>query len=413
MAETVSMPKLGFDMAEGILVRWVKKEGEQVRKGDILADIETDKATVEVESPYDGIVARHLVEQSTSVPVGDPIAIITAPGEAVPDLSEQKPKELPLPAGMPTKKQEDALVGQAVQVDEKLVPPKPASPLARRMAKDHQLNLISIEGSGPNGRVVRRDVEAVLAARESGQAAGENPSYAVGSSQDIRTDEVIPLSKLRSIIARRMVDSKTSIPHFYVTHQFRADRMMSMRQEYNRAVDDDRRLSVNDFIIKAAALALKKYPGINASLSEQGLIRHGRIHIGVAVSVEGGLLTVVVRDADLKPLRQISAEVKEMANRVRQGKVRSEDLEGSTFSISNLGMYDVEAFGAIINPPEAAILAVASVHEAPVVEDGQVVAGQVFKATLSADHRVTDGVEAAQFMQELARYIENPLLMVV
>lgn len=412
MAEIVNMPKLGFDMAEGVLVHWSKKEGESIKKGEVLAEIETDKATVEVESPYSGVVLRHVVEQSTSVPIGNPIAVIGEAGEKVDDSLKPAPKEVTLPAGWPTKPNEEISQPLAAVVEEGIQKGGPASPLARKMARDQQIDLGKIQGSGPNGRIVKKDVEAAMAGQVQGVAGPSHaPSFTAVTVS--REDERSPINKLRSAIGRRMQESKATIPHFYVTHQFRADKMMEMRSQFNAAVPETENLSVNDFVVKATALALRTFPNLNASISGAELVRHGHIQIGVAVAVEGGLLTVVVRDADQKSMRQISVEVKDMAGRVRLGKVRQEDIEGSTFSISNLGMYDVEAFGAIINPPEAAILAVGSVHEAPVVEDGQVKVGRIFKATLSADHRVTDGVEAARFMQELARYIENPLLMVM
>jgi pyruvate dehydrogenase E2 component (dihydrolipoamide acetyltransferase) len=419
MAETVIMPKLGFDMAEGMLIRWVKKVGDPIKKGDVLAEIETDKATVEVESPFTGIVARRIVEENTSVPVGDPIAMIAAPDEKLDSIPESTPKDVPLQAGSAAKEAKSTSV-VAMSVNEEPVSgrDRPASPLARKMASDNQVDLGKLQGSGPNGRIVRKDVEAALVSQPTAEnrASIPTPAPLVPTALPVqlsREDERIPVNKLQSAIGRRMVEAKTTIPHFFVTHQFKADRMMELRKHFNEAVPEDQKLSVNDFIVKATALALRSFPNLNASLMGNELLVHGHVNIGVAVALEGGLLTVVVRDADQKSMRMISSEVREKAARVRQGKVHQEDIEGSTFSISNLGMYDVEEFGAIINPPEAAILAVGSVHEAVVVENGEVKAARVFKATISADHRVTDGVEAARFMQELARYIENPVLMVM
>ncbi len=413
MAETVTMPKLGFDMAEGVLVRWVKKENEKITKGEVLAEIETDKATVEVESPYSGVVAKYLVDQGTSVPVGNPIAVITAEGEtysgetSTPTQPVQE-KEKPAP------QTEKSVQEMAVSPAETSAIGVIASPLAKRIAREKKLDLSAVRGSGPNGRIVRKDIEAALA--KSASTAGTAMFQPASGTQTVfqpGVDERVPLNKLRTAIARRMVEAKQNLPHFYITHQFLADRMMELRQQYNSVAAEDQKLSVNDFIIKAVALALRKFRNLNASISGEALIRHGDINIGVAVSVEGGLLTIVVKHADQKSLQQISAEVKEMASRARQGKVKPDDIEGSTFSISNLGMFDVENFAAIINPPEAAILAVGSVHEAPVIEDGEISIASIFKATVSADHRVTDGVEAAQFMQEVARYIENPVWLVM
>jgi pyruvate dehydrogenase E2 component (dihydrolipoamide acetyltransferase) len=221
------------------------------------------------------------------------------------------------------------------------------------------------------------------------------------------------LSKLRLAIGRRMAEAKTTIPHFYVTHEYKMDRLLDLRKQFNNVVQEDEQLSINDFIIKAVGLNLRQFPNLNASLNGNVVLHHGQINIGVAVSVEGGLLTIVCRDADQKPLRQIAAEVKTMAARVRAGKVKPEDIEGSTFSISNMGMYDVENFSAIINPPEAAILAVGSAREVPVVDAGKVVPGWRMKATIAVDHRISDGVEAAKFMQSLAVYLEEPLRLVL
>jgi pyruvate dehydrogenase E2 component (dihydrolipoamide acetyltransferase) len=226
-------------------------------------------------------------------------------------------------------------------------------------------------------------------------------------------DETLQLSKLRQAIARRMAESKTSIPHFYVTHEYKVDALMDLRAQFNKLLPESEKISLNDFIVKAVALTLGQFPNLNASLNGNSVLHHGQINIGIAVSVEGGLLTIVSRQADQKPLRQISAEVKAMAARVREGKVKPDDIEGSTFSISNMGMYDVENFSAIINPPEAAIIAVGSARQVPVVEAGVLKVGWRMKATISVDHRVSDGVEAARFMQALAANLEEPLRLVL
>jgi len=397
MAETIRMPKLGFDMAEGMLVRWVKAEGEAIQKGEVLAEIETDKATVEVEASVSGVVYRHLVEKGTSVPVGQPIAIIAAPGEQV-DLAATAEGAQPAAAapGAAPEVKAAATVQAPVQAVR-------ASPLAKRIAQEKGLDLRQVRGSGPGGRVVRRDVEGALAAPAVAGGPAVTPAAAAPG------DERVALDRLRAIIGRRMSESKQQVPHFYVTHEYDMAALMALRKQANELLPEADKLSVNDFIVKAVALALRRYPGLNASLGQNELIRHGRVNVGVAVALESGLITVVCKDADQKPVRQISAEVKEMVARARQGKVRPDDIEGSTFSISNLGMYDVEHFVAIINPPEAAILAVGSVKQVPVVVDGALAVGTRMRATLSADHRVTDGAEAAQFLQALAEYLEKPL----
>jgi pyruvate dehydrogenase E2 component (dihydrolipoamide acetyltransferase) len=436
MAETINMPKLGFDMAEGTLVRWVKQVGENINKGDVLAEIETDKATVEVESPASGVVLQHMVDQGTVVPVNAPIAVVGQAGEKVeaapakedgkqqPEAKpETKTEEKPAP---PTQEKpaEAAQQGAPPAPSGQAAPtptpapaeeagPVKASPLAKKIAKDNQVDLSRIQGSGPGGRVVRKDVEAALS---SGQpSAVSRPPAPVTYPQVTVTqeDQTVQTTKLRQAIGRRMTESKTAIPHFYVTHEYKMDAVMAMRKQANEYLPENEKLSVNDFILKAVALTLRQFPNLNATTKGNEVIQFGHVNVGVAVTVPGGLMTVVVQDTDQKPLRQISGEVKAMAGRAREGKVKPEDVDGSTFSTSNLGMYDVEDFIAIINPPEAAILAISSAREVPVVENGQVKAGWRMKATISVDHRISDGAEAAQFMQALAGFLENPVRMLV
>jgi len=429
MAETINMPKLGFDMAEGTLVRWVKQVGENINKGDVLAEIETDKATVEVESSASGVVLEHIVDQGTVVPVNAPIAVVGAEGEKV----ETSKAEGGKPKAEDTKQKTEQQKAE-VQAEQKPVAEKPAapiqptpapvqptaapvdagsikaSPLAKKIARDNKVDLSRVQGTGPGGRVVRKDVEAALS---SGQpsAAGRRPAPTVVPVS--AGDETIPLTRLRQAIARRMVESTTSVPHFYVTHEYKMDALMAMRKQANEYLPDNEKLSVNDFIIKAVGLTLRQFPNLNSSYAGDKVIRHGAVNVGVAVAVEGGLLTVVNRNTDQVPLRQISTDVKRMVAGAREGKVRPDDIEGSTFSISNMGMFDVENFVAIINPPEAGILAVGSAREVPVVENGAVKVGWRMKATISVDHRVSDGAEAARFMQALAKFLENPVRMLV
>lgn len=475
MSDTVTMPKLGFDMQEGTLVRWVKTEGEQINKGEILAEIETDKATVEVESGFSGVVARHLVSQGDIVPVGTAIAVIAAPGENVEEAAKAAPQAA-APEAAPAAKPGDTqppkaagdkpaaaeTPGQAAQAPaveqteqeraeaaEKPVAEIPASqpeadtdedgrvkasPLARRIASENGVNLSQVKGSGPGGRIIRSDVESAMAASPAAGPQAPAPAAAApaptapapakqqpalppapvwaGAAQ-VPQDEVIKVTRLRGAISRRMVESKTQIPHFYVTRTYKFEKVMELRAQLNAYLPDDQKLTVNDFIIKAVALTLRRFPNVNASLRDAEVVRHGHVNIGSAVSLEGGLMTVVIKDADQKPLRLISTEMRELAGRARQGKVRTEDIEGSTFSISNMGMYDVDHFIAIINPPEVGILAVGSAMQVPVVEDGQVTVGTRMKATISIDHRVSDGAEAARFMQALADYLEEPMRLVL
>ena len=288
-----------------------------------------------------------------------------------------------------------------------------ASPLARRMAESLGINLQQVRGSGPNGRITKADIEAYQAAPQV-SAVTQAPVFP-SVSADIPPDRSIPLSKLRTAIGKRMVQSKVEFPQFFVTHEYNVAPLIDLRQQVNALLPQGEKTSINDYIIKATALALREFPNLNARLDPDGqsVTQFGHVNIGVAVAVDNGLLTVVCRDADLKPVRQISVEVRDMATRAREGKVKVEDIEGSTFSISNLGMFDVEEFIAIINPPEAAILAVGSANQVAVVQDNTVVPGWRMKATISVDHRVSDGAEAALFLQALTRYIEEPLRLLV
>ena len=414
MAEIINMPKLGFDMAEGVLIEWAKQEGDTVKEGDVLADIETDKVTVEIESTVSGTILRLLVKAGDVVPVTAPIAIIGEPGEDVdiPDseVSVDADVEAPATKSAPEPSDQTQEMPAPVISAESVLQPEnvKASPLAKKIARDKNVDLSKIIGTGPGRRIVKRDVEAAIASQKESVAPSASAFSAIA-----REDRIVPLTKLRQAIGRRLVEVNQEVPQFFVTHEYKMEAVMEMRVQVNSILPEGEKLSVNDFIVKAVALALREFPNLNASLNGDKVIQHGAINVGNAVAVEGGLLTVVCKNADQKSLRQISSEVKSMATQVRAGKIKPEDIEGSTFSISNLGMYEVEHFIAIINPPEAAILAVGSASEVPVVEDGEFKAGWRMKATVSVDHRISDGAEAAQFMQALARYLENPLLLVV
>lgn len=419
MATTIIMPKLGFDMAEGVLVRWTKSEGEPITKGEILAEIETDKATVEVESQASGVIRKHLVSEGASVPIGAPIAIVGDADEAIELESLLDEPSSPAEAE-PVEAPAAALEQEAQFIPEEGRFPGgvKATPIARRLAHEKAIDLTGLSGSGQGGRIVRQDVEEAIADAKAPSAAAQGATSPIplpAAKAEISSQETttIALTKLRGLIGRRMTTSKQQVPHFYLTAEFDVERLMSLRTEINQRLAEEEKLSVNDFIVKAAALALRRFPNLNASLGDEQMLRHGDINIGVAVAVEEGLLTVVIRNADQKSIRNISEEARSLIERARQGRVRPEDVEGSTFTISNLGMYEVEDFVAIINPPEAAILAIGNVRSVPVLQDGQVVAGQRMKATLSADHRITDGAEAAQWLQILRGYLEDPLLMLL
>ena len=431
MAEIVTMPKLGFDMAEGTLVRWVVQEGEQVAKGAILAEIETDKATVEVESIYEGVVARHLVQEGDIVPVNTPIAVVSAQGEEIDYkalLGEDGEKGVPpVEEAAVSEETETATARERAvpqpEVDTQLPSGLRASPLARRIAHEEGIDLMQVIGSGPSGRITKKDVQAFLESPpvEAAVAVGvvEAPEKAAlppmifAPEAPPPADKVVPLNRLRAAIGRRMTEVKQQAPHFYVTYEYDMAALMALRSEVNSLLPEGEKISVNDYVVKAVALTLREYPNLNASLKGNEILQHGQVNVGVAVAVEGGLLTVVCHDTDRKPLRLISSEVRAMAARAREGKVRPDDIQGSTFSVSNLGMFNVEHFIAIINPPEAAILAVGAVQEVPVVRGGQIIPGMRMKATISVDHRVSDGAEAARFMRSLQRYLEEPLRLLV
>jgi len=425
MAEVVIMPKLGFDMAEGTLVRWVIAEGDALEKGAVLAEIETDKATVEVESTYSGVVKRHLVEQGAIVPVNTPIAVIGGADEEIDYAKLVGEIALESQVAAPGKEKvavppEAAVETRPTRIEEQAVEMPPveegklpegvrASPLARRLAEERGVDLRKVKGSGPRGRIVQADIEAY---QETRPAVEVRVPVAVGEP---RPDRRVPLSRLRSAIGRRMTQAKQQAPHFYVTREYDMLAMMDLRARMNALLPEDEKTSVNDFVIKAVALTLREFPNLNAALDEQKgeVVQFGHINIGVAVAVENGLLTVVCRDTDQKQIHQISVEVRAMVQRAREGKVRPDDIEGSTFSVSNLGMYGIEHFIAIVNPPEAAILAIGSVMDVPVVENGEIKAGKRMKATISVDHRVSDGAEAARFLQALAKYMEQPLRLML
>lgn len=434
MADVVTMPKLGFDMAEGTLIRWVVAEGDAIEKGQLLAEIETDKATVEVESMFTGTVRKHLVSEGSIVPVNTPIAVVGEPDEEI-DVealtgesgeAEQAPKkdqpaaEEDKDAGRDEKREPEAQTSQTAESDAQLPGGVRATPLARRIAEDKGIDLKSLDGSGPKGRIMKKDVEAAEAGPERA-ARPEKPAEAPAVAPlmaavpaEAPPDQRVPLSRLRQTIGRRMVDSKQNYPAFYVTHEYDMGAVMALRKQANQMLEGSgEKLSVNDFLVKAVALALRQFPNLNAKLDGDAVLQYGRVNVGNAVAVENGLLTVVCHDADRKTLRQISAEVGEKADRVRAGKIQPEDISDSTFSISNLGMFDVEQFVAIINPPEAAILAVGSAQQVPVVKDGELTVGWRMKATISVDHRISDGAEAARFMQKLAEFLENPVSLML
>ena len=420
MSELITLPKLGFDMAEGTLVRWLKQVGDPVKKGDVLLEVETDKATVEVEALASGLLKGTFAEAGSVLPVGTLIGVIAGADEKV-DLEALRMQAGGGSAAPAASKAAAAPVSAApvapVQPDASAAA-KPAaaapeangmlrvSPIAQRMAAQAGVDLKLVRGSGPEGRIIKRDIEIFMAGGAPAQpAAVARPQLTAGS---------VPASRLRKAIARRMTESKAAIPHFYMTVDVDMADALRAREQLNSMLEaSGAKTSVNDFIVKCAALALLKFPNLNAVYRGDAVELMPQVHVGVAVSVPGGLMTVVVRDADSKALATIGAEVRAMAARARDGKVQPSDIEGSTFTTSNLGMYGIEHFAAIINPPEVAILATGAVQEVAVVRNGQVVPGTIMRATLSADHRATDGAEGAQFLQYFKQLLEQPLRLVM
>lgn len=414
MAELITMPKLGFDMAEGVLVEWVKQVGDEVGEDDIIAIIETDKANVEVNPFKTGVLRELLVEEGAIVPVGAPIAVIGTTDEEI-DLAalgvekevlKAEEKVEPVAAAAPEPEEFPAAVER-----ERVL----ASPVTRRMARELGIDLSQVKGSGPGGRIVKRDIEAYLRERERVPERAPPPPIPTPSYEPT-TDEyrVEPLSPMRKTIGRRMVESKQQAPHFYVTMEVDMEAAMALRQQLNTMMPEGLKISVNDLLVKAAASALQAFPNINASFAGDEIHIHNQINIGIAVARETGLVTTVVKDCDKKSLAQIAQEAQALISRAREGRMQAEDMIGGTFTLSNLGMFGVEDFSAIINPPHAAILAVSAVKRVPVVnEDGELAVSTRMKVTISADHRVTDGAEAARFLQVFKATLEQPMRLVL
>jgi pyruvate dehydrogenase E2 component (dihydrolipoamide acetyltransferase) len=429
MAEYIVMPKLGFDMREGVLNNWLKSVGDSIDKGEVIAEIESDKATLELEAQVGGTLLHLIHDPGDVVPVGANMAVVGEPDEDIssmvngsaetqsedekePDVQEAPDESTAKPEDKPAK---PAATGKSQEHDETYPNGVRATPVARRIAEEHDIDLLQVKGTGPEGRIRKTDVEDFLAApKETAKETDDTEAAAPVSMPTEGPDTTEePTTRLRQAIARRMIESKTTVPHFYVTNEIDMGPALALRKQVNETLPDDQKVSVNDLIVKAAALAIREFPNLNAAYAGDKIIRHKRIHIGSAVAVEGGLLTVVQKDTDVTTLSKIAADHKAMIARAREGKIRPDDVEGSTFTVSNLGFYDVDHFIAIINPPEAAILSVGSAREVPVVVDGELAIGTRMKATISADHRVTDGAEAAQFMQQFKAFLEQPLRLLL
>ncbi len=418
MPVEVVMPRLSDTMAEGTVLKWLKREGEEVQKGEPLAEIATDKANMELESYDSGVLDKIIVEEGKTVPIGEPIAILRKPGEQ-PAAAPAAPREAAAPpraaaAAPPPPPAAEAAPGERIK----------ASPLARRLAEEHGLDLSQVIGTGPGGRITKEDVEEVLAKGRPPAAVPaavptppptrEAPRGAPAVAPAVPGEEV-PLTRMQETIVRRMVESKTTVPHFYVTMEVDMGEAGRLRRaaNANAATVGAPEISFNDMVIKAAALALRRFPEVNAFYWEGRLRRNAQINVGVAVALAEGLVVPVIHDADKKSLREIASAAKETIERARTGRLLPDDYVGGTFTVSNLGMYDVDEFAAIINPPQSGILAVGVVKPQPVVVDGEVRIADRMRMTLSADHRVYYGATAAQFLKEVKRLLENPLELVL
>ncbi len=413
----VNMPKLSDTMEEGTVLDWRKRDGEEVRRGEVLAEIESDKASFEIEAESDGVL-HIVVEKGQAAPVGQVIGRIG--GEA--PLAERPAENAPAGEARPAEERRPTPRERrpAAREERQPAPTRPAgdngasrvkaSPLARRLADEMGVDLAAVQGSGPDGRVVKEDVLA--AAERSGRRAPAAPARPRPAGPEV---EVLEPSRMQATIARRMTESKTSVPHFYVTVEARVDEAVRVRQQLKETVPNADRVTMTDLLTRACAIALTRFPEVNASWVDGRFQRKRSVSIGLAVPPAHGLglLVPVVHDVDRKDLVQISIEARQVIERARSGKPAAGDLEGGTFSISNLGMYGVDEFSAIINPPESAILAVGAIKDVPVVEDGRVGVGKVMRMTLSVDHRVFYGATAAQFMAEVKRLIESPVALLL
>jgi pyruvate dehydrogenase E2 component (dihydrolipoamide acetyltransferase) len=455
----VIMPKMGDAMEEGTLLRWIKSEGDEVEEGDPIAEIETDKVSMEIEAEDSGTLAQLIAEEGQEVPVGEAIAFIQGEGEEVPEQSSsggaqaeeeaegsdeggeaqaqtatETEEQQPEAGGEPSGDGAQATDGTNGQVR--------ASPIVRRLARENNLDLSRIDGSGPQGRIVERDVRAALESGEAPTADGQAEQQADGQAQEVEapgevqpeqaeqqgfqpaqlpepTDapgtQLMEPTRMQRVIAERMTEAKQHIPHFYATVEVKMDAAMALRKQLNEQLEEEGlKLSVNDFVMKACAVALRNYPNLNALYTSKGIELHEKVDMAMAVALDAGLITPVIRDIGSKGLAAISRESKDLANRAREGGLTPEEYQGGTFTVSNMGMFGVESFTAIINPPQAAIVAVSSIEQRPSYdENGEVTPGSFMKLTLSADHRVANGRDGALYMSEVKRTLENPVLLMV
>lgn len=424
MAEVMLMPLLSDTMTEGTVAAWHKQVGDQVEIGELLLEIETDKAVMEQDSFFEGTLLHIGVQEGETVPVKAVLAVIGEEGEdfqaaiaAALAASDDAPAETPVEETAPEAPAETPAAAEATTSEDSRVK---ASPLARKMAEEEGLNLTNVKGSGENGRIVRRDIESALENRSvpapvatpvvAAPAATPPPPAPTNAIEGAAYEEV-KVSNMRKVIARRLGESKFTAPHFYLTVAIDMDNAMATRKRLNEL--SPVKISFNDLVVKACALALRQNPAINASWLGDS-IRYNKVYnIGVAVAVDEGLVVPVIRNADMKSLSQISAEVKDKAKKATDRKLPMEDMQGNTFSISNLGMFGIEEFTAIINPPDSCILAVGGISQVPVVKNGEIVVGNVMKITLSCDHRVVDGASGAKFLNDVKALLEDPIRMMI
>lgn len=408
----ILMPALSPTMKEGNLAKWVKKEGDKIKAGDVIAEIETDKATMEVEAVDEGTLGKILVAEGTeNVPVNSCIALILDKGEDKKSLENYAAKTVDIAP----EKEEKVVVAPAVLHHQLAVSSQQqsvfkASPLAKRIAKEEGVSLLGISGSGPHGRIIKEDVLDFI--NSGGNRAGEirrNPQEFLA----------VKNNNIRKVIARRLLESKQNVPHFYLSCELKIDKLQELRAALNEVASQDEKgtpaykVSVNDLIIKATAMALKKVPEANSSWTDDAILLYNNIDISMAVAIDGGLITPIIKNADQKTIQAISKESKELAKKARDGKLQPEEFQGGSFSISNLGMFGIDNFAAIVNPPQSCILAVARAVEKPVVEHGQIKIAHMMNVTLSSDHRSVDGAVGAEFLKALRHYIEHPILMVI
>lgn len=413
----ILMPALSPTMTEGNLVKWLKKEGDIVKSGDVIAEIETDKATMEVDTPDEGRMGKIIVPEGTEgVQVNQVIALLLEEGEdssALEKAKEPAPEEqAPNPKASqppsPSKPDLKVVVAHKETPGDRVF----ITPLARRMAENAGINVQTIAGSGPRGRVVKADIELALSQSTSAPLLRPSAPSSLLSGYEPAYD-VLPVSNMRKVIAKRLVEAKQTVPHFYLTVDCDIDNLLKARKQINEQALGAYKLSVNDFVIKACAQALKRVPSANASWIEDQIYQYKSADVAVAVAVDGGLITPVIRQAETKGLMDISMEMKALASRAREGKLKPEEFQGGTFSLSNLGMYGITQFSAIINPPQGCILAVGAGEERPVVRGGLLTTATMMTCTLSVDHRVVDGAVGANFLKVFQEIIENPVMMVL